>query len=373
MKLTRKDKGELFAEAIVTGMIVYFFYLGSEIVFKQVLFYAFPNLKETIWGLKLATNIYSFKNYALFFVGLLTIIVIIWRLKRRIKQMQLNHIIEDLHYIAQGHYEHRIPFALKGDMGKVVESIHTLVSSTVDAMEEERAIEKSKDELITNVSHDIRTPLTSIIGYLGLIEDKQYKNEEELLAYTHVAYLKAKQMSLLVEDLFEYTKVRQRSTPLTITKFNLVQLLEQLEVEFQMDAEQKGVTFNLEVSDLEIFIEADAEKLVRVFNNLLSNALKYGKDATLLEIKAQKFDEQVMISVSNNGAAIPENSLKMLFERFYRVETSRSTETGGTGLGLAIAQSIVELHDGTIHAQSNEKKTAFIIYLPIKSKEILKN
>lgn len=373
MKLTRKDKGELFAEAIVTGMLVYFFYLGSEIFFKQVLFSVFPDLKETIWGLKILTNIYSFKNYVIFFVAILAIIVIIWRLKRRIKQMQLDHIIEDLHYIAQGHYEHRIPITLKGDMGKVVESIHTLVSSTVDAMEEERAIEKSKDELITNVSHDIRTPLTSIIGYLGLIEDKQYKNEEELLAYTHVAYLKAKQMSLLVEDLFEYTKVRQRSTPLNITKFNLVQLLEQLEVEFQIDAEQKGVGIELEVSNPEIFIEADAEKLVRVFNNLLSNALKYGENATLLQIKAQKIDERVMISVSNDGESIPEDSLKMLFERFYRVEASRSTETGGTGLGLAIAQSIVELHGGTIQAQSNENATAFIIYLPMKSKEISKN
>ncbi|MCG3562148.1 hypothetical protein L8957_28705, partial [Klebsiella pneumoniae] len=103
-------------------------------------------------------------------------------------------------------YDHRIPFELSGDLSRVVTSINGLVDSTVAAIEDERKIEKSKDELITNVSHDIRTPLTSIIGYLGLIEDGQYHSEEDLLKYTHTAYIKAKQMKSLVDDLFEYTK-----------------------------------------------------------------------------------------------------------------------------------------------------------------------
>ena len=136
-------------------------------------------------------------------MAVVDVIVVYWRLVRRYHQMQLRHIINELHYIADGHFNHRIPFQLKGQMQRVVASVNALVDSTIKAMEDEREIERSKDELITNVSHDIRTPLTSIIGYLGLIEDKQYRSEEDILKYTHTAYLKSKQMKSLVDDLFE--------------------------------------------------------------------------------------------------------------------------------------------------------------------------
>lgn len=183
-------------------------------------------------------QIISVTPFFIIFLTIIAIATIYWRLKRRYKQMQLNHIISELHYIAEGHYEHRITTVFGDDMEKVVDSIHVLVDSTVQAMEEERRIEQSKDELITNVSHDIRTPLTSIIGYLGLIEERRYQNEEELLKYTHTAYTKAKQMKVLVEDLFEYTKVRQTTTPLNLTQFDMVQLLEQLVADFELEAEK---------------------------------------------------------------------------------------------------------------------------------------
>lgn len=121
----------------------------------------------------------------------------------------------------------------------MVTSINGLVDSTVAAIEDERKIEKSKDELITNVSHDIRTPLTSIIGYLGLIEDGQYHSEEDLLKYTHTAYIKAKQMKSLVDDLFEYTKVRQPAVPVNFSAFDMIQLIEQLAADFELEASKK--------------------------------------------------------------------------------------------------------------------------------------
>lgn len=304
-----------------------------------------------------------------FFSIFLTVIAagtIYWRLKRRYKQMQLNHIISELHYIAEGHYEHRITTDFGGDMEKVVESIHVLVDSTVQAMEEERRIEQSKDELITNVSHDIRTPLTSIIGYLGLIEERRYKNEEELLKYTHTAYTKAKQMKVLVEDLFEYTKVRQTTTPLNLSAFDMVQLLEQLVADFELEAEKRQMQIEVVTSYEAIQMEADTEKLVRVFNNLISNALKYGKDGKKIFIEVQKVGKEAIISVNNDGQPIPQKSLDQLFDRFYRVEESRSQETGGTGLGLAIAQSIVALHGGYIYASSDPQLTRFVMHLPLK-------
>lgn len=370
MKLTRKEKSELIFEGFITVGLIYLLYLAVLIIFDRFV-YTSPDLVNNIWIFKNSFTIgeRQVHSYKLIFVTLLIIvamIVLFWRLKRRYKQMQLRHVISELHYIAEGHYDHRIPFELSGDMNKVIDSIHVLVDSTVSAMEEERKIEQSKDELITNVSHDIRTPLTSIIGYLGLIEDKQYQSQEELLKYTHTAYIKAKQMKILVEDLFEYTKVRQHTTPLNLTQFDMVKLLEQLAADFELDTKKKNMVIEVIQPDSEIMMEADTEKIVRVFNNLISNALKYGVGGKKITIEAQKVGKEVIISVSNDGPEIPEASLNQLFDRFYRVEESRSQETGGTGLGLAIAQSIVALHGGYIYAKSDKELTRFVLHLPLK-------
>ena len=207
-----------------------------------------PGLRNGIFQIKMSLSfgpnnikIWSWGWIAGIIMGVIDIVVLQWRLMRRYRQMQLRHVIEELHYISSGHFDHRIPFHLHGQMQRVVNSVNALVDASVKAMEEERRIEKSKDELITNVSHDIRTPLTSIIGYLGLIENKQYQSEADILKYTHTAYLKSKQMKVLVEDLFEYTKVRQADTPLNITKLDLGAMLEQLGASYELEAQKKDM------------------------------------------------------------------------------------------------------------------------------------
>ena len=309
---------------------------------------------------------YYISLVAIIFLAVFDLVIVYWRLIRRYRQMQLRHIISELHYIANGNYEHRIPFELAGDLGRVIESINGLVDSTVAANEEERKIEQSKDELITNISHDIRTPLTSIIGYLGLIEERQYHTEEDLLKYTQTAYAKAKQMKLLVDDLFEYTKVRQPSTPINVTRFDMEQLLAQLAVDFELDATKKGISIEVKASRAPFMMEGDTDKLVRLFNNLIANALKYGRKGKTIILSADQIGSEAVIVVQNDGPQIPEASLNQLFDRFYRVEESRSQETGGTGLGLAIAQSIVVLHGGYIYAKSDEQWTSFVIHLPLQ-------
>jgi len=240
-----------------------------------------------------------------------------------------------------------------------------LVDSTVEAMEEERRIEQTKDELITNVSHDIRTPLTSIIGYLGLVEEGRYQSNDQAYNYVHTAYKKSRQMKVLVDDLFEYTTVRQASTSLDVIEFDMIQLLEQLAIDFQIEAKTVGITIEINASVDKYMMQGDSEKLVRVFSNLLSNALKYGKDGQRIAIELEPLtNEQVQIIIKNDGKKIPDDALEQLFERFYRAESSRSQEAASTGLGLAIAKSIVELHSGTITAETDDKWTAFIIELP---------
>lgn len=378
MKLTRKEKSKLIVEGFITIGLILILYYAAFLIFNRMLVDS-PEIIRGFWFFGDAiisvsgNQIISLTPFFIIFLTTVAIGTIYWRLKRRYKQMQLNHIISELHYIAEGHYEHRITTDFGGDMEKVVESIHVLVDSTVQAMEDERQIEQSKDELITNVSHDIRTPLTSIIGYLGLIEERRYQNEEELLKYTHTAYTKAKQMKVLVEDLFEYTKVRQTTTPLNLSEFDMVQLLEQLVADFELEAEKRNMVIEVVTSYESVQMEADTEKLVRVFNNLISNALKYGKGGKKVFIEVQKTGKEAIISVNNDGQPIPQKSLDQLFDRFYRVEESRSQETGGTGLGLAIAQSIVALHGGYIYASSDRNLTRFVMHLPLKQLLVEKN
>ena len=374
--LTSKEISELFAEAIITIILLAIVNIAILILLSSIINNT-PALNEAIFESRnsfvenLNTEIFlSGKMIVVPVFLLLDVAFLYWRLIRRYRQMQLRHIISELHYIAEGNYDHRIPFELRGDLSRVVSSINGLVDSTVAAIEEERRIENSKDELITNVSHDIRTPLTSIIGYLGLIEDRQYHSEEDLLKYTHTAYVKAKQMKSLVDDLFEYTKVRQPSVPVNFISFDMVQLIEQLAADFELDAGNQNIEINTIARPAQIFMDGDTEKLVRVFNNLVTNALKYGKGADRIVIEAEKVGTEVVLTVRNNGKMIPKKALDSLFDRFYRVEESRSQETGGTGLGLAIAQSIVALHGGYIFAKSTPEWTSFIIHLPLNRNKL---
>ncbi|ATP37472.1 GHKL domain-containing protein [Ligilactobacillus salivarius] len=377
--ITGREKSELLGEGILTIILLILLNMSLYVILNQLLV-SNPDLASGIFLIKTSLDfkyahiqLWSWGWIFIILMAVVDVIVVYWRLVRRHHQMQLRHIINELHYIADGHFNHRIPFQLKGQMQRVVASVNALVDSTIKAMEDEREIERSKDELITNVSHDIRTPLTSIIGYLGLIEDKQYRSEEDILKYTHTAYLKSKQMKSLVDDLFEYTKVRQTDAPLQVQSLELNAMLEQIGASFELEANKKGMEINTILPDSPVKIEADPEKLARVFNNLITNALKYGSDGKNIYLQLTKVDEkEIEIRISNDGEPIPEKSLRQVFDRFYRVESSRSKETGGTGLGLAIAQSIIELHHGYIYVESNKNLTSFIMRLPIKHDNVVK-
>lgn len=376
MKLTGREKSSLIFEGVVTVVLLILLNLAIIVIIQYVI-QTNPGVNNGIFMIKQSlqigpyhTQIWSYERILIAIFVVIDAWVVWWRLRRRYHLYLMNHIIRELHYIAQGHLDHRIPFRLKGNEQHVITSVNALVDSVVQSMDDERKIEKSKDELITNVSHDLRTPLTSIIGYLGLIEDKQYRSEEDILKYTHIAYEKAKQMKNLVEDLFEYTKVQQHGAPVNIMRVDLNQLLEQLTASFELEAQHRGIEISSQVTPNPLMIEADPEKMGRVFSNLVANAFKYGNGASYIKIVAHQEGQMVEVKVANDGTPIPKKALGHLFERFYRAEASRSRATGGTGLGLAIVKSIVDLHHGTVKATSDENETAFIVTLPLKQGKI---
>lgn len=370
VKLTAAEKSELIAEGVVTVVLLLLLNM-SIIILIHLAILQDQNLVNGIYFIKMNMtfagnyHLWSWQRIFIILMGIGDLIVLYWRLIRRYHQMQLRHVISELHYIADGHFDHRISFAVRTDLQRVIDSINSLVDSTVNSINEERAIEKSKDELITNVSHDIRTPLTSIIGYLGLLKSGNV-NAEDAKKYIDIAYTKAEQMKSLANDLLEYTTIKSNNTKLQLTSLHIYSMLEQVEAGFELEAEKKGITFEIEARPKKLTIQADPEKLVRVYNNLINNAFKYGTGATKIRLIANLVNKtEVELRVENNGAKIPEASLKKIFERFYRVEGSRNKLTGGTGLGLSITQGIVELHHGTIRCESDDHWTSFIIRLPL--------
>lgn len=379
LKLTTREKTSLVVEGIVTVILLAMLNLAVLVILQSVLRNN-PGITVGLFVIKqslifgpgpLRTSAYSWSWVLLAMLLFIDFIVLVWRLRRRYRLFQMNHVISELHYIANGHLGHRIPFHLHGQQQEVVKSINALVDSTVDSIAEERKVEQSKNELITNVSHDLRTPLTNIIGYLGLIEDRQYHNEDDILNYCHIAYEKAKQMKNLVEDLFEYTRV-QSGAVIKFMRVDLNQMLEQLTASFELEAEKKQIEITSNTVPSPLMIEADPEQLGRVFSNLVANALKYGTGASRITLDAHQRGAKVVVKVANDGSPIPKKSLPHLFERFYRVEASRSKATGGTGLGLAIVKSIVDLHHGKVTAASSPKETSFTVTLPLQQGEVKK-
>ena len=375
LTLTPKEISELVLEGIVTLCIVFLLYLGILVMVSQLInepgFISVEFSAREVWHIE-REQIAFYKNIFTITSVVFAVAFTYWRLMRRYQQMQLNHILEELHLIADGQYDRRIPFRLSGDMGQVVNSINRLVDSTVNALEDERAIEKSKDELITNVSHDIRTPLTSIIGYLGLIVNQPNVESADAKRYAEIAYSKAEQMKLLVDDLFEYTTTRPNGAPLRLNDIPIVNFLEQVAADFELEAQKRKMAIEVLPNNRDVVLELDAEKMVRVINNLLSNAIKYGHEDSVITMEVLRNDGVVTIAVRNAGDPISKEVLEQLFARFYRAEASRSKETGGTGLGLAIAENIVQSHGGMMYAESENGQTSFYVCLPEENQGSLK-
>lgn len=263
-------------------------------------------------------------------------------------------------------FHYRIPVRGKSAYAVLGSHVNRLSERLQSALEEERRAEQTKNELITNVSHDLRTPLTSVIGYLGLIEQDRYRDEVELRHYTQIAYEKSLRLNVLINDLFEYTRMRNDTVDLKPSVFNLVEMLGQLLVQYDVMLREAGMEGKLHREEPSVMLHADADKMVRVFENLISNAMTYGKEGKRIDIYIRRLDVRTALAeVVNYGEPIPAIDLPHIFDRFYRVDKARSQWSGGSGLGLAISKSIVEKHGGTIEATSDSRRTAFRVRLPL--------
>ncbi|WP_411735621.1 ATP-binding protein [Paenibacillus sp. M2] len=270
----------------------------------------------------------------------------------------LAEITRGLGEIASGQFDHQIPEIADHQLGEVALSINRMSMQLKHSIAEERKAEKTKNDLITGVSHDLRTPLTSILGFLEVIENDRYQDEVEMRYYVNIAYEKSLALQRLIDELFEYTRVNN-GMPLELSELNMTGLIGQLAEEFVPITESAGMEIRLNVQEGDFKIQADGALLVRAYENILANAIQYGRTGKYIDIDIAQDGDMLVVRIQNYGVPIPERDLPFIFDRFYRVDSSRSKQTGGTGLGLAITKSIVEVHGGGITAHSSKKATWF--------------
>lgn len=220
-----------------------------------------------------------------------------------------------------------------------------------------------KNDLITYLAHDLKTPLTSVIGYLSLLDEVPDMPQAQREKYTHIALEKSQRLEGLINEFFEITRYNLQQLTLDREPVDLSYLLVQLTDEFYPILQAHGNTAELNAPET-LTVSGDSAKLARVFNNILKNAVAYSDRDTPIRIRAEEAKGQVSVFVENQGRTIPPQKLESIFEKFFRLDEARATATGGAGLGLAIAKEIVTLHGGTITAQSQNRRTTFRVTLP---------
>ncbi len=253
--------------------------------------------------------------------------------------------------------------ALLPELSAIEKKINTIKHNFEKQKLNMKLEEQQKNDMVMYLAHDLKTPLASVIGYLHLLCDEGQISEELRQKYLSVSLDKAERLEELINEFFEIAKFNLSNITLQYSRVNLTRLLEMLIYEFQPMFNEKKLNCNLKVSE-DIMLRCDADKIQRVFDNLLKNAVVYSFEETDIDIAAACQDENIEITFTNHGNTIPEEKLERIFEQFYRLDAARSTASGGAGLGLAIAKQIIELHSGTITAKSENEMVEFKVILP---------
>ncbi len=259
-----------------------------------------------------------------------------------------------------------MPSELRDYQMKITNMLYTVQHNEQVA----REAEQRKNDLVVYLAHDLKTPLTSVVGYLTLLDECPELDINQRTKYVKITLDKAFRLEQLINEFFDITRFNLQSITLDNNSVNISRMLYQIADEFYPVFEEKSLKCNVNIAPKLEFI-GDADKLARVFDNLLRNAVNYSYSGTVVDILATEVGSMINVSVRNVGDCIPQAKLERIFEKFFRVDNSRSSANGGAGLGLAIAKQIVELHGGKISAESNSEFTQFTVSLP-KNRQVTK-
>ena len=359
--ITKRYRTRFILNILISAFIV--------CIIEGLLIFNISRLMNFIMGRASGPDTFSSAAVLLFVIAGAGLFALIFYFLERRTIRYITRISEAVEEIADGNFNEKLEIIGDDEFSSMAENINRMTDELQRLLEQERESEKSRNELITNIAHDLKTPLTSIIGYLELLSGKSKVslNDSQKSKYFLIAYNKSKYLERLITDLFSFTKLSHGKITMKAEYVDIVKLLEQLleEAYPQFMDNDLSCDFKSNVSSLEI--TADGELLARLFDNLIGNAIKYGKEGKKIIVKLNADTEAdiVEVKVINFGFIIEEKDLPYIFDRFYRADKARSTSTGGTGLGLAIARDITELHGGTISASSDLKGTVFTVRLKI--------
>ncbi|WP_291579161.1 HAMP domain-containing sensor histidine kinase [Clostridium sp. UBA6640] len=340
----------------------------TYLLFKvlQLYYYINVNYGDTLAYLRrIMGNIGDFNVFVLLFILLS---ILFFFLLTKPYSAYFNEISKGIHYLAQGDFKHRVQILSNDELSDIARGINLASEKLEEAIERGDFSESSKEQLVVNLAHDLRTPLTSVLGYLDLILKDDSLTENQTRHYLTIAFTKSQRLERLIDELFEITRMNYGMLPIEKKQIDLSELLIQLKEELYPVFEKNDLIARINITST-LSIMGDGELLARVFENLLINANRYGYEGQYVDINGFIDSKEVVIQVINYGDAIPPDELPYIFDMLYTGDKARTNQENSTGIGLFIAKNIVEQHNGTITAESNLIRTIFEVRLPMEDSQ----
>ncbi len=349
--------------ALVVGYgIVHFFIDGIfQDIFTDMMMWIFTNLNMDVdMADQMYGRIFMDNKVAFLCVGFVLLFLLFYNMLIKWLLHYLENVEKAIDSVRDDKEE---PVRMAKELQPISDKLNSL-KRTLKRKERARLeSEQKKNDLVVYLAHDLKTPLTSVIAYLTMLDAQKDMPEEDRTKYTHISLEKAQRLGELINEFFEITRFNLQDIVLEKEKLDISLMLEQLADESYGVLAEKYMTCRVD-TDENLLVDGDPDKLARVFDNLLRNAVAYSFTDTEIDIQAHQEGDMIVVTFRNEGHQIPEQKLKSIFEKFYRADNARSSKTGGAGLGLSIAKRIVELHGGTIEAASDRQFTTFTVKLP---------
>ena len=349
--------------ALVVGYgIVHFFIDGIfQDIFTDMMMWIFTNLNMDVdMANQMYGRIFMDNKVAFLCVGFVLLFLLFYNILIKWLLHYLENVEKAIDSVRDDKEE---PVRMAKELQPISDKLNSL-KRTLKRKERARLeSEQKKNDLVVYLAHDLKTPLTSVIAYLTMLDAQKDMPEEDRTKYTHISLEKAQRLGELINEFFEITRFNLQDIVLEKEKLDVSLMLEQLADESYGVLAEKYMTCRVN-TDENLLVDGDPDKLARVFDNLLRNAVAYSFTDTEIDIQAHQEENMIVVTFRNEGHQIPEQKLKSIFEKFYRADNARSSKTGGAGLGLSIAKQIVELHGGTIEVASERQFTTFTVKLP---------
>ncbi|MED2765453.1 HAMP domain-containing sensor histidine kinase [Bacillus thuringiensis] len=348
----------LFALSMVLATVV------TYIMYKGLFYYKTMVLHENpVHQFRENRMAFGDLSMLLFLLSVILLSILFFFLLTKPYLEYFNELSNGIHHLANGDFTKKIHISSNDEFGNIACEINTASKRLKEAVEKGEFAESSKNQLIVNLAHDLRTPLTSVLGYLELLLTDEHLTKEQIKKFSTIAFTKSKRLESLIDELFEITQMNYGMLKFDKKGIDISELLIQIDAELYPLLEKHHLEARLNIEP-HLDIHGDGELLARVFENLLTNAIRYGDNGKFIDMNGYIDSGEVVVQIMNYGECILEEDLPYLFDMFYTGDKARAKQKGGTGLGLFIAKNIVEQHNGTISAESNAIKTIFEVRLP---------